>query len=81
VAESFRRWDWLFRFWDGRCKTATQSEYVAVFGKRIIAASLKQSRLELGLGVTSGLQGQILAMSLIFLSRSPTLMLMAAITN
>src|SRR4029077_11846993 len=32
VAESFRRWDWLFRFWDARCNAATQSEYVAVFG-------------------------------------------------
>jgi hypothetical protein len=49
VAESFHGWDWLFRFWDARCKTATQSEYVAVFGKRIIADSLKKSRLELGL--------------------------------
>ena len=49
VVKSFRGWDWLFRFWDARCNTATQSEYVAVFGKRIIADSLKQSRLELGL--------------------------------
>ena len=48
VAESFRGWDWLFRFWDGSCNTATQSEYVAVFGKRIIADSLKKGRLDYG---------------------------------
>jgi len=48
VAESFRGWDWLFRFWDGSCNTATQSQYVAVFGKRIIADSLKKSRLDYG---------------------------------
>ena len=43
VAESFRGWDWLFRFWDARCNTATQSEYVAVFGKRIIADNLSKA--------------------------------------
>ena len=48
VADSFRGWDWLFRFWDARCNTATQSEYVAVFGKRIIADSLKKGRLDYG---------------------------------
>ena len=26
VAESFRGWDLLFRFWDARCNPATQSE-------------------------------------------------------
>jgi hypothetical protein len=52
VAESFRGWDWLFRFWDARRNTATQSEYVAVFGQRIIADSLRQSRLELGLRIS-----------------------------
>jgi hypothetical protein len=41
-------WDWLFRFWDARCNTATQSEYVAVFGKRIIADSLKKGRWDNG---------------------------------
>ncbi len=48
VAESFRGWDWLLRFWDAPCNTATQSEYVAVFGKRIIADSLKKGRLDYG---------------------------------
>jgi len=43
LAESFRCWDWLFRFWDARCNTATQSEYVAVFGKMIIAGSPKNN--------------------------------------
>ena len=43
LAESFRGWDWLFRFWDARCNTATQSEYVAVFGKMIIAGSPKNN--------------------------------------
>src|SRR5207247_8640467 len=43
VAESFRGWDWLFRFWDAPCNTATQSEYVAVFGKRIIADNLSKA--------------------------------------
>jgi hypothetical protein len=32
MAEWFRSWDWLFRFRDARCNTATQSECVAVFG-------------------------------------------------
>jgi hypothetical protein len=45
VAESFRSWDWRFRFWDARCNTATQSEYVAVFGKMIISGSPKKGRL------------------------------------
>ena len=48
VAESFRGWDLLFRFWDARCNTATQSDYVAVFGERIIADSLKKGRLDYG---------------------------------
>ena len=47
VAEPFRGWDWLFRFWDAR-NTATQSECVAIFGKRIIADSLKKGRLDYG---------------------------------
>jgi hypothetical protein len=38
----------MFRFWDARCNTGTQSEYVAVFGKRIIAGSLKKGRLDNG---------------------------------
>ncbi len=54
VADSFRGWDWLFRFWDARCNTATQSEYVAVFGKRIIADSLKKGRFGLGLHLSAG---------------------------
>jgi len=54
VPELFRGWDWLFRFWDARCEAATQSEYVAVFNKSIIADSLKQSRIEFGLGVSGG---------------------------
>jgi hypothetical protein len=58
VAESFRGWDWLFRFWDARRNTARQSEYVAVFGQRIIADSLKQSRLELGCVSAVDLQGR-----------------------
>jgi hypothetical protein len=48
VAESFRGWDWLFRFWDARYITATQSDYVAVFGKRFIAGSPKKGRLDSG---------------------------------
>jgi hypothetical protein len=48
VAESFRGWDWLFRFWDAHCNTATQSEHVAVSGKGIIADSLKKGRLDYG---------------------------------
>jgi len=32
LAESFRGWDLLFRFWDARCNTAMQSEYVSIFG-------------------------------------------------
>ena len=48
LAESFHGWDWLFRFWDARCNTATQSEWVAVFGKRIFAGSLKKDRLDSG---------------------------------
>jgi hypothetical protein len=43
VTESFRGWDWLFRFWDARCNTATQSEHVAVFGKRIITDNLSKA--------------------------------------
>ena len=26
LAESFHGWDWMFRFWDARCNTGTQSE-------------------------------------------------------
>ena len=48
VAESFRGWDWLFRFWDARCNTATQSGIGCGFGKRIIADSLKKGRLDYG---------------------------------
>jgi hypothetical protein len=48
VAESFRGWDWLFRFWDARCNTATQLEIGCGFGKRIIADSLKKGRLDFG---------------------------------
>jgi hypothetical protein len=48
LAESFRGWDWLFRFWDAICNTGTQSEWVAVFGKMIIAGSLKKDRLDKG---------------------------------
>jgi hypothetical protein len=48
LAESFRGWDWLFRFWDTCCNTTTQSEYVAVFGKMIIAGSPKKCRLDSG---------------------------------
>src|SRR4030095_8514239 len=49
VVDSFRGWDWLFRFWDGpRCNTATQSESVAVFGKRIIADNLSKAGWSLG---------------------------------
>ena len=36
VAESFRGWDWLFRFWDARCNTATQSEYVVILAKGLL---------------------------------------------
>jgi hypothetical protein len=38
----------MFRFWDARCNTGTQSEWVAVFGKRIFAGSLKKGRLDNG---------------------------------
>ena len=38
VAESFRGWDWLFRFWDARCNTASQSESLAVFWRWIVTA-------------------------------------------
>ena len=48
LAESFRGWDWMFRFWDARCNTGTQSERVAVFGKMIIPGSLKKGRLDNG---------------------------------
>ena len=47
AAESFCCWDWLFRFWDAHCKSATQSEYTAVF-VRNIADSLKKGRLNHG---------------------------------
>ena len=36
TAESFRGWDLLFRFWDARCNTATQSEYAAVLAKSLL---------------------------------------------
>jgi len=48
LAESFHGWDWMFRFWDARCNTGTQSEWVAVFGKMIIPGSLKKGRLDNG---------------------------------
>jgi hypothetical protein len=38
----------MFRFWDARCNTGTQSEWVAVFGKMIIPGSLKKGRLDNG---------------------------------
>ena len=49
LSESFRGWDWLFRFWDAPLQHRHAIKVRCGFWKTIIADSLKQIRLELGM--------------------------------
>jgi hypothetical protein len=47
AAESFRNWDWLFRFWDAHCKTAHAVRVRCGFCKKILRTTHKSTTIHI----------------------------------